>query len=101
MRQFFSIKLQDTLTVLFFPLYNNYLKSDFVKENSNQFFNRYFRGFSIFSFKPRAFLSFLDRTDTQIGCNNNDYFDGNIKLLEEMCRQGLSTTTLLALSTAS
>lgn len=36
-----------------------------------------------------------------MGCNNSDYFDSNIKFLEEMCRQGLSTTTLLALSTAS
>lgn len=44
-------------------------------------------------------LSFAGKTDTQIG--NSDYSDNSITLLKELCRQGLSPTTLLALSTAS
>lgn len=59
MGKFFSINLQDTLTVLFFPLNDNYLKVDSVKENSNLFFNINFWGFFIFSFSQGLFFHFL------------------------------------------
>lgn len=80
----FSIKLQDMLTALFFPPNTNSLKLDSFKENSNQFFYK-FQAFFLFSVLSQGLLlSFVGRTDTQTGYNNNDYFDSNIKFLGDL-----------------